>query len=257
MAPNFLLVDAEKEFDVLKAAASLIRVQILKLLHEASGLNVNEIAQRLDLPQSTVSAGVAVLEEAGLLRTETRKARKGNQKICFATCDELIVSFRKPEAAAASNYIAVAMPLGLYTQSSVTAPCGICSPEGIIGLLDVPDTFMDPDRMKTALLWLTSGFVEYQFPNNAKIQGRSVEEIEFSMEVSSEVPGTHSDWPSDITLSVNGRKSVCGPRPGTSATSGACLRQTGGNSPVPNTACSRPGASPRREPMSTEPGFRM
>ncbi len=169
MAPNFLLVDAEKEFDVLKAAASLIRVQILKLLHEASGLNVNEIAQRLELPQSTVSAGVAVLEEAGLLRTEARKARKGNQKICFATCDELIVSFRKPEAPVASNYIAVAMPLGLYTQSSVTAPCGICSPEGIIGLLDVPDTFMDPDRMKAALLWLTSGFVEYQFPNNAKI----------------------------------------------------------------------------------------
>lgn len=206
MAPNFLLVDAEKEFDVLKAAASLIRVQILKLLHEASGLNVNEIAQRLDLPQSTVSAGVAVLEEAGLLRTETRKARRGSQKICFATCDELIVSFRKPETPATSNYIAVAMPLGLYTQSSVTAPCGICSPEGIIGLLDVPDTFMDPDRMKTALLWLTSGFVEYQFPNNAKIQGREVEEVEFSMEVSSEVPGTHSNWPSDITLSVNGRE---------------------------------------------------
>lgn len=81
MAPNFLLVDAEKEFDVLKAAASLIRVQILKLLHETSGLNVNEIAQRLELPQSTVSAGVAVLEEAGLLRTETRKARKGSKKI--------------------------------------------------------------------------------------------------------------------------------------------------------------------------------
>lgn len=152
MAPNFLLIDAEKEFDVLKAAASLIRVQILKLLHEANGLNVNEIAQRLDLPQSTVSAGVTVLEEAGLLRTETRKARKGSQKICFATCDELIVSFRSPETPAVSNYIAVAMPLGLYTQSSVTAPCGICSPEGIIGLLDVPDTFMDPDRMKTALL---------------------------------------------------------------------------------------------------------
>ncbi|MFP3435309.1 MarR family transcriptional regulator, partial [Paraburkholderia sp. SIMBA_061] len=86
------------------------------------GLNVNEIAQRLELPQSTVSAGVAVLEEAGLLRTETRKARKGSQKICFATCDELIVSFRKPEAPVTSNYIAVAMPLGLYTQSSVTAP---------------------------------------------------------------------------------------------------------------------------------------
>lgn len=204
MAPNILLIDAEKDFEVLKAAAAPVRVQILKLLHKADGLNVNEIAQRLNLPQSTVSAGVTVLEEAGLLRTETRKARKGSQKICYATCDELVVSFREEERPAVSNHITVAMPLGLYTQSSVTGPCGICSPDGIIGLLDVPDTFMDPDRMKAALLWFTSGFVEYQFPNNAKIQGRRVEEVEFTMEVSSEVPGTHTNWPSDITLSVNG-----------------------------------------------------
>ncbi len=204
MTPNFLLIDAEKEFDVLKAAASLVRVQILKLLHEANGLNVNEIAERLELPQSTVSTSVALLEEAGLLRTEARKGRKGSQKVCFATCDELIVSFHKAEKTSESNDITVAMPLGLYTQSSVTGPCGICSPEGIIGLLDVPETFMDPDRMKAALLWFTSGYVEYQFPNNAKIQGRTVREMAFSMEVSSEVPGTHSNWPSDITLSVNG-----------------------------------------------------
>ncbi|TRL42695.1 ArsR/SmtB family transcription factor [Rhizobium straminoryzae] len=204
MTTNFLLIDAEKEFDVLKAAASLVRVQILKVLHESNGLNVNEIADRLQQPQSSISASVAVLEAAGLVRTETKKARKGSQKICFATCDELIISFHKPEKAADANLISVSMPLGLYTQSSVTAPCGICSPDGIIGLLDVPDTFMDPDRMKAALLWFTSGYVEYQFPNNAKIQGRTIEEMEFSMEVSSEVPGTHSNWPSDITLSVNG-----------------------------------------------------
>jgi predicted transcriptional regulator len=204
MTPNFLLIDAEKDFEVLKAAASLVRVQILKALHEAGGLNVNEIAEKLALPQSTVSASVAALEAAGLLRTETKKARKGSQKICFATCDELIISFHKPEKASDSNRITVAMPLGLYTQSSVTGPCGICSPDGIIGLLDVPDTFMDPERMKAALLWFTSGYVEYQFPNNAKIQGRTITEMEFAMEVSSEVPGTHSNWPSDITLSVNG-----------------------------------------------------
>ncbi|MFD1747369.1 ArsR/SmtB family transcription factor [Rhizobium helianthi] len=204
MTPNFLLIDAEKDFDVLKAAASPVRVQILKILHEADGLNVNEIADRLQQPQSSISSSITILEEAGLVRTETRKARKGSQKICFATYDELIISFHKAEQAADANLIAVSMPLGLYTQSSVTAPCGICSPEGIIGLLDVPDTFMDPDRMKAALLWFTSGYVEYQFPNNAKIQGRNIEEMEFSMEVSSEVPGTHSNWPSDITLSVNG-----------------------------------------------------
>jgi predicted transcriptional regulator len=29
--------------------------------------------------------------------------------------------------------------------------------------------------------------------------------MEFSMELSSEVPGTSADWPSDITISVNGK----------------------------------------------------
>ncbi len=70
--------------------------------------------------------------------------------------------------------------------NAVTAPCGICSTEGIIGLLDVPETFMDPERMKTNLLWFTSGYVEYQFPNNAKLRGDKIESVEGLMEVSSE-----------------------------------------------------------------------
>ena len=103
------------------------------------------------------------------------------------------------------NAIEVAMPLGLYTSCEVSAPCGLCSTEGIIGLLDVPDTFLDPDRMKAGLIWFTRGFVEYQFPNNAKLAKHEIKRLEFSMELSSEVPGTSADWPSDITLSVNGK----------------------------------------------------
>ena len=39
------------------------------------------------------------------------------------------------------------MPLGLFTNCEVSAPCGLCSTEGVIGLLDVPDFFLDPDRV--------------------------------------------------------------------------------------------------------------
>ena len=106
--------------------------------------------------------------------------------------------------ALADDEIEVAMPIGLYTQSEVTAPCGLCSREGVIGLLDVPDTFLDPDRMKAGLLWFTRGFVEYQFPNNAKLTNTQPKSVEFALELSSEVPGTHADWPSDIFLEVNG-----------------------------------------------------
>ena len=112
--------------------------------------------------------------------------------------------FKEDASAMSANTIEVAMPLGLYASCDVSAPCGLCSVEGIIGLLDVPDTFLDPDRMRAGLVWFTRGFLEYQFPNNAKLTNSEVESMEFSFELSSEVPGTAADWPSDITVSVNG-----------------------------------------------------
>jgi predicted transcriptional regulator len=204
MSRNFLVVDPEENFEVLRGLASTIRIRILKLLHVQGPMNGNDIAEKLELPQSTVSTNIQILEEAGLVRTETQKARKGNQKICHSTFDEVLVMFKEDISKQRTNGIEVSMPLGLYTSCEVSAPCGLCSGEGIIGLLDVPDTFLDPDRMKTGLIWFTRGYVEYQFPNNAKLAQNRIESMEFSMELSSEVPGTSADWPSDITLSVNG-----------------------------------------------------
>jgi predicted transcriptional regulator len=203
MGRNFLVIDPEEGVEVLRGLASPIRVRILKLLHTAGAMNGNDIAHRLDLPQSTVSTNIQVLEAAGLIRTETQKARKGNQKICHSTFDEVVVMF-KDDISAPANAVEVSMPIGLYTSCQVSSPCGLCSTEGIIGMLDVPDTFLHPDRMNAGLIWFTRGFVEYQFPNNAKLSNSTIESMEFSMELSSEVPGTSPDWPSDITLSVNG-----------------------------------------------------
>lgn len=203
MSRNFLLVDPEERPDVLHGLASPVRVRILRALHVSGGLNVNDIASRLELPQSTVSSNLQILEQAGLIRTETQKARKGNQKICRAIYDEVLVMFKEDVAATRPDVIEVAMPVGLYTSCEISAPCGLCSAEGIIGLLDVPDTFLDPSRMRAGLMWFTRGFVEYQFPNNARLSKTEVEALEFSFEISSEVPGTASDWPSDITVAVN------------------------------------------------------
>ena len=204
MSRNFLVVDPEEGLDILKALASTVRVKVLKLLHTNGPMNVNDIASALDLPQSTVSSNIQILEDAGLIRTETQRARKGNQKICHTSFDEVLVMFKDDANALSANTIEVAMPLGLYTSCEVSAPCGLCSTAGIIGLLDVPNTFLDPDRMRAGLIWFTRGFLEYQFPNNAKLLNGEIDSMEFSMELSSEVPGTAADWPSDITVSVNG-----------------------------------------------------
>jgi predicted transcriptional regulator len=191
-------VNIDDGFDVLKGLASPIPISILKALHAKGRLNVNELSSELKLPQSTVATNVQVLEEA-----EAVRAKKGHQKVCAARYDEIIVRFDGEKERRTPNLVEVAMPLGLFTNCEVSAPCGLCSTEGIIGLLDVPDSYLDPSRPSAALLWFGRGHVEYKFPNNAKLLSTAADSIEFSMELSSEVPGTNLDWPSDITLWVN------------------------------------------------------
>lgn len=200
---NILTVDPQDKLEVLKGLSSPIRIKILRLLHSNGPMNVNEISKALKLPQSTVATNIQILNDAELIRTETSKASKGQQKICSARYDEVLIRLDGIPAREKDRMIEVAMPLGLYTSYQVSAPCGLCSTEGIIGLLDVPDLFLDPSRMQASLLWFGRGHVEYKFPNNAKIAKAEIEALEFSMEISSEVPGTNTDWPSDISLWVN------------------------------------------------------
>ena len=204
MPSKFLVVDPLEQLNVVKALASEVRVRVLRLLETHGQMNVNDIARELGLPQSTISSNLQILEAANLVATKVVNARKGNQKMCESTFSEVLIAFSDVQAERDEDAIEVSMPIGLYTRCEVSAPCGLCGPEGTIGLLDVPDTFLDPDRMKAGLLWFTRGHVEYQFPNNLKISGQKPRALEFSMELSSEVPGTSADWPSDISLSVNG-----------------------------------------------------
>lgn len=200
---TYLHVNPERDLHVVRALGSPVRIRILKLLRRRGPLNVNRISEELSLPQSTVATNIQVLEEAELVLTELSKGRKGQQKICRARFDEIIIALDTEPARRNKNVIEVEMPLGLYTSCRVSAPCGLCSTEGVIGGLDVPDSFLDPARVKTALLWFGRGYVEYQFPNNAKTLKTELEALEFVLELSSEVPGTNANWPSDISLWVN------------------------------------------------------
>ncbi len=213
MSKRFLLIGPEDGVEVLKSLGSPTRLQILSLLHQHEALNVNEISDMLGLPQSSTSTHVNALEKAGLILTESQKARKGSQKLCRAAHDEIVLSF-VGQRQVDSDVIEVAMPVGLYSSYDVIAPCGLCSGDGIIGYLDSPDTFLLPDRMKAGLLWFTKGNVEYQFPNNARIAGKPIKELELVMELSSEVPGTSDNWPSDINITVNGARIAIWTAPG-------------------------------------------
>ncbi len=199
---EILVIDPIHDLETLRGLASETRIKILGLLH-GEARNVNEIGALLGLPQSTVSANIAILERAGLIRTENLKGKKGTQKVCYPVYNELVIRFANEAKSKQDNIIEVEMPIGLYTSYEVSAPCGLCSTEGIIGYLDVPSYFLDPGRVKAALLWFEKGYVEYKFPNNSLYKDRPLKKIEISGELSSETPGTNKNWLSDITLWVN------------------------------------------------------
>lgn len=200
---SILVIDPRSNLEILKGLASAIRLDILSLIQEEPK-NVNDIAEALKLPQSTVATNIITLEKAGLVRTQNVKGRKGTQKVCSPVYTEMVINLTdRQRDVRKDDVIEVMMPIGLYTRYKASAPCGLCSPEGIIGYLDVEGSFLDPARMKAALIWFEIGYLEYKFPNNSLYNSKPVRTLEVSAELSSEIPGTNKDWPSDITMWVN------------------------------------------------------
>ncbi len=202
MESRLFMIGAKESLGVLSALASEPRLAILELLNGRK-LSVNDVAKELALPQSTISTNIKILEAAKLISVETAAGKKGTQKLCSLPYDEIVIQLPGGKKDLPQNVIEVAMPIGLYTDFEVNPPCGLCSREEIIGFLDVPDSFLSPKRAVASLIWFERGFMEYKFPNNLK-GNVTLERLEISMELSSEVPGTNTDWPSDITLWVNG-----------------------------------------------------
>jgi predicted transcriptional regulator len=192
---------SEGSSDVLKSLASDKRIAILHYLAGRSS-SVNEIAEALNMPASTTTMHINLLEKAGLIRTELKPASRGLQKVCYRVYDQIVLALPSGERSS-DNFVDVSMPIGAYIDCRVAPTCGLVSETGIIGQLDDPDSFYDPERFRAQLLWFKHGYVEYRFPNRLPANA-ILDSIQLSFEVSSEAPLHNDDWPSDITVWING-----------------------------------------------------
>jgi predicted transcriptional regulator len=186
---------------VTKALGSETRLEILRFLsaHTCSTL---EIAEALNLPPSTATLHINVLEKAGLIETDLRPATRGLQKVCARVFDRVVIQL-PAEYEPEDTTVEVSMPIGAYADVKVAPTCGLAGELGIIGQLDDPSTFYEPDRIYAQLLWFRRGYVEYRFPNRLP-PNVTLDDIELSFELCSEAPLHHPDWPSDITVWLGG-----------------------------------------------------
>jgi predicted transcriptional regulator len=183
-----------------RALGSPTRAKIVELLC-AREMNIGELSQALALTQPSVTKQVQILEEAGIVVSDYVPAPQGMQKRCRRVFERLLVDL-EPKASDEETLAESELPIGMYTDIFAVPTCGLATRDKFVGLLDSPLSFFLPERAHAEIIWSSSGWVEYKFPNTLPLNTR-VKSMELLMEVGSESPGYKNDHPSDITLWIN------------------------------------------------------
>lgn len=193
--------DNEETLAILKAIANNHRLEILRLL-SVQPYNVNELADKLNLPFSTTATNIRKLEEVNLISTELVPGR-GTQKVSAKNYDRIILDlFNNEVEPKEDQHYTLDMPIGEYFDCQVIPNCGIVSATSYIGIQDDPRSFYDTERHNAQLLFMRHGYVEYRYQNQIP-HGKQASAVELSAELCSEAPNHKDDWPSDITLWIN------------------------------------------------------
>lgn len=184
----------------LECFSSDTRIKIIELLNERP-TNIKDLAEALSLSSAIVTKHIQKLEEAQIITTESIPSTRGRQKICHLTLDSATLQFRTKDQPEPNRY-SVSIPIGQYAAYEVKPTCGLASDTKIIGMVDDPRYFSDPEHVKACHLWLGSGYIEYRIPNYlvGKQRARS---ISISLEICSEAPHYNENWPSDLSFYMN------------------------------------------------------
>ncbi len=199
------LSNIDRVTSISKALSSRIRVEILRLL-DNQALNISSIAEKLEIPVSTAALQIKVLEEAGLVVSEPLPGIRGSQKVSGIKVKTVHIDIKSTDDdASLSRSVKISMPIGNYWDCSIKAPCGISSEKNAISPDDDVDAFFLPDRTTAQIIWFYKGYLEYRFPKrHVDEHGNKIRGVEFTFEACSEAPGYDNNWPSDITVWING-----------------------------------------------------
>lgn len=201
----------DEGLDIFKALGSEVRIEIIKILLENHGMNMNELAGRLNITNGALTSHIKKLEDCGLITVSSESTGHGNQKKCSVHLDKILIEMESQEDF--KNVYQTDLKVGHFSDYKVYPTCGLASDTAIIGEVDDTRYFAHPDRYNADILWFTRGHVEYIVPNFIPF-GQKIDQITISLEIGSEAPGVNDVWPSDISFMINDKKIAMWTSPG-------------------------------------------
>ncbi|RKI94284.1 winged helix-turn-helix transcriptional regulator [Parablautia intestinalis] len=201
----------EEGLEIFKALGSEVRIEIIKILSESQGMNMNELAAKLNITNGALTGHIKKLEDSGLVHVSNESAGHGNQKKCSVCLDKILIEMGSSEEI--KNMYQADLKVGHFSDYEVYPTCGLASNTALIGQVDDNRYFSHPDRYSADILWFTRGYVEYVIPNFIP-SAQKIDQITISLEIGSEAPGVNNIWPSDISFILNDRKIATWTSPG-------------------------------------------
>lgn len=190
---------SSKSIRFFEALSSETRIKMIELLKEQP-MNIKDLAEKLGISPAIVTKHAQLLEQAGIISGKTMTAKRGTQKVCSLLLDQVQLQFKGKDHG--SNEIVASIPVGQYTSYQVNPTCGLASNTKLIGKVNDPRYFADPEHVHASIIWFGSGYVTYRIPNFLQ-SSQSLISLEISLEICSEAHRHNEQWPSDITFYIN------------------------------------------------------
>ena len=77
----------DEGLEIFKALGSNIRIEIIKILRENNGMNMNDLAATLNVTNGALTSHIKKLEDCGLISITSESSGHGNQKLCSVHLD--------------------------------------------------------------------------------------------------------------------------------------------------------------------------
>lgn len=208
------LSDKENEEIICKISHALSvpeRVQILRSILNASK-SISDLEKELNIPASSIARHINVLADAQLVFVHYQPSVKGHAKYCSQAIMGYTVSLKEPYVEDKETLFSIELPIGLFSHCQIGTPCGMVGATKKLAAFDNPNNFYIPERVKAECLWFDRGFITYHFPT-PQLEVTPTE-ITFSFEICSETFYYNNNWPSDITVCINGNEVTTFTSPG-------------------------------------------
>lgn len=195
-----IITNLKENVELFQALGSEVRIEIIRTLLKQGPMSIGNLANELHLSNGAMTNHINKLVSSGILKIDNTSQVHRNQKMCSTNIDRLLIVFSENQQIPSSYDTEI--KIGHYTDYQVYPYCGLATANHIIGQLDDPRYFSHPERFDSDILWFTRGYVEYIIPNLMP-PNQKMEQMTFSMEISSEAPKNNNNWPSDIYFHIN------------------------------------------------------